>query len=154
MSKSKMIQIFIIVAMLITIPIFAVDDFAGNCLEFDGTDNHVLITSTPELRPANNFTIEAWIKPNDIITTQIIIMHDEDGGGDDGYYLSISDSVVTFAAHNGTNQKITSDETITQDSWNYIAGVYENSTLKVYVNGIEKTLTGTGDVLAQKPVLR
>ena len=33
----------------------------NNSLNFDGTDDNVEITSSPELTP-NQFTIEAWIK--------------------------------------------------------------------------------------------
>nr|NQU91120.1 T9SS type A sorting domain-containing protein [Bacteroidota bacterium] len=123
-----------------------IDHFPGTALEFDGTDDHVIITSVPELRPSNNFTIEAWIKPDDIITNQVVFMHDENGGGDDGYALSISNGKANFSAHNGASQYIISDEPIIAGTWNHIAGVFDNSTLKVYVNGVEKTLAGSGDI--------
>jgi len=123
------------------------NNFPGTALEFDGSDDYVLLTSTPELRPSNNFTIEAWIKPNDIINNQIIFMHDENGGGNDGYALSIQDEHACFFANNGYAQVIISDEAVVANNWNHIAGVYDNSVLKIYVNGVEKSLVGTGDVV-------
>jgi hypothetical protein len=116
----------------------ALDEFPGTALGFDGIDDYVIVNSNPELRPANNFTIEAWIKPDNTIDSQVIFMHDEDGGGNDGYALTIQNEHALFHAHNGSSQMITSDEKIVANCWNHIAAVYDNSVLRIYVNGIEK----------------
>ncbi|MCD4817689.1 MAG: LamG domain-containing protein [Candidatus Cloacimonetes bacterium] len=123
------------------------DTSPGYALDFDGIDDYVIVSSDSELRPANNFTIEVWIKPNNIIENQVIFMHDENGGGDDGYALYIYNEDVYFSAHNGSNQTIISDERLTLNCWNHLAAVYDNSTLKIYVNGIEKTQAGSGNIV-------
>ena len=83
------------------------DKIPGTNLEFDGIDDYILISSTTEFSPANNFTIEAWVMPDDIITSQAIFMHDEDGGGNDAYALTIQNEHALFHAHNGSSQVIT-----------------------------------------------
>ncbi|NOR45588.1 MAG: hypothetical protein GQ534_08400 [Candidatus Delongbacteria bacterium] len=141
--KSLNLVVLFLVATFIVLPLNA----QNYCLDFDGVNDHVLVPSNSELRPANNFTIEAWIKPNDIITQKVIMMHDENGGGNDGYSLTFTNSVINFGAHNGSPQYIISDEMLVVNSWNHIAGVYDNSTLKLYVNGVSKTLVGSGSVV-------
>jgi len=124
------------------------ENIAGFCLEFDGADDYVLMDSNPGLRPANDFTIEAWVKPSNVSGFKVIFMHDDNGGGNDGYILQLVDNKVRFAAMNGgAFQYIDSDETISANQWWHAAGVYHNSVMKVYVNGTEKTLQGTGDIV-------
>ena len=38
-------------------------------------------------------------------------------------------------------------KTIIANCWNHIAAVYDNSILKIYINGIEKSQAGSGDVI-------
>jgi len=125
------------------------DLFPGECLDFDGYNDYVRVYSTPELRPANNFTIEAWVC-RDNYAHERLVMHDDDGGGDDGYVLGLhSDGTAFFAAYNSNGaeaQTIYSDVLVPVGEWTHVAGVYDNSTLKIYVNGIEKTRATSGDV--------
>jgi len=124
------------------------DNIAGFCLDFDGTDDYVLIDSNTDLRPANNFTIEAWVKPANLSGNKVIIMHDDNGGGNDGYILQLVDDKTRFAAMNGgTFQYLDSDESVLLNQWNHVVGVYDNSMMKIYLNGEETALQGTGDVV-------
>lgn len=123
------------------------DDVPGDALAFDGVDDHILINSNSYLRPANNFTIEAWIKPAVLSGTQCIIDHDENGGGDDGYIIQLNENIVRFLPLSGSLQYLDSDEPVILNQWNHLVCVYENSMMKVYVNGIEKTLQGSGDIV-------
>lgn len=124
---------------------------SGFALEFDGVNNHVLVPSHPALRPPNDFTIEVWVNPQQIGTTQNLVQHDEDGGGDDGYTLNIlSDGRVRFTASNANglaNQSALSDQTLTAGQWYHLAGVYDNSVVKVYVDGQETSHVASGDVV-------
>jgi len=126
------------------------ENIAGFCLEFDGIDDHVLIDSNPELRPANNFTVEAWIKPATLSGIQGIIQHDENGGGNDGYIMQMIDDKIRFGPLNGgAFQSVQSTGSVILNQWNHVAGVYDNSMMKAYLNGEETTLQGTGDVVYQ-----
>ncbi|MCB9865506.1 MAG: M4 family metallopeptidase [Phycisphaerales bacterium] len=125
---------------------------SGFALEFDGVNDHVLIPSTPDLRPLNNFTIEAWINVRQLGGVQSLVFHDEDGGGDDGYALVIlADGRARFSASNANgfgNQNVVCDDILTIDvnQWHHVAGVYDNSVLKVYVDGQETSKPAAGDV--------
>jgi len=125
---------------------------SGFALEFDGVNDHVLIPSTPDLRPLNNFTIEAWVNVRQLGGVQSLVFHDEDGGGDDGYALAIlADGRARFSASNANsfgNQNVVCDDisTIDPNQWHHMAGVYDDSVLKVYVDGQETSKPAAGDV--------
>ncbi|NOR46021.1 MAG: hypothetical protein GQ534_10600, partial [Candidatus Delongbacteria bacterium] len=57
MKKLSLVLLFLAVIFTV-LPLSA-----STCLDFDGVNDHVLVPSNSELRPANNFTIEVWIKP-------------------------------------------------------------------------------------------
>jgi hypothetical protein len=55
-------NLLFVLVLLSTTYLFAVDDLAGNCLDFDGTDDYVEFdTGTSTL--SGDFTVEAWAKP-------------------------------------------------------------------------------------------
>ncbi|MDM8536732.1 FG-GAP-like repeat-containing protein [Desulfobacterales bacterium HSG17] len=117
-------------------------------LNFDGTNDYVAVPSTLDLRPANNFTIEAWVNIADFTNNPVIIVHDENGGGDDGYNLVINSAgQLYFNPASGVGQVIISDAVLTPGQWHHVAAVYDNSTAKIYVDGVEKTQAFTGDIV-------
>jgi len=61
---------------------YATDGSPDSCLNFDGENDYVITPSTPAPRPTNNSTIEAWVKPASPATDGVVLMHDDDGGGD------------------------------------------------------------------------
>lgn len=124
---------------------------SGFALDFDGVNDHVLIPSTPDLRPANDFTIEVWVNLEQLGATQGVAYHDENGGGDDGYTLAIlADGRARFSASNANGfgkQNVASDDILSIGQWHHLAGVYDNSVLRVYVDGQETSKVASGDVV-------
>ena len=124
----------------------------GQGMSFDGTDDYALVTSTAALRPTNNFTISVWAKFTDFSDYRIILMHDDNGGGDDGYGIrGDTNRKATFFATNAngfTAQSITSVAVMTAGQWYHLTGVYRNSVLEIYINGVlDSTKTASGDVV-------
>jgi predicted outer membrane repeat protein len=117
--------------------------------EFDG-NSAVKIPSARELRPARDFTIACWVCPYIIGSDMMIVAHDEDGGGNDGYALLVSSSgQVRFMAmnHYVVNRGVTSSRSLIAGTWHHVAGSFDGETLKVYVDGHESVATfAEGDV--------
>jgi hypothetical protein len=119
---------------------------------FDGTDDYVQSSSTSDLRPANDFSIETWVKIDTIGNLHGIIYHDNHHGGDDGWGLRIQDTgKAAFFALNSNGwyaQNVESNTVLETDRWYYLVGMYDSSVLKIYVNGVlDNSKNASGDVV-------
>jgi len=119
-------------------------------LEFDGSDDFINISNGSNLNiTGNQVTVSAWIKP--IISGGMdgsagAIVTRGDGGFTGSYGLYFDDrggaratNGALFITANGTkNICITdgADNTITDNAWNYVVGVYDGTNCMVYVNGV------------------
>jgi hypothetical protein len=122
----------------------------GFALAFDGVNDYAYVPSTAALRPANNFTIEAWVNHQPTGSPQVLVMHDENGGDDDGYRLLITPAGhVRFAVYNqhpASGQFVESAAPLEAGKWHHVAAVYEQSVLRLYVDGEVTSREAQGDV--------
>lgn len=109
---------------------------SDSAYHFDGNDDEIRIPDSNELRLTNEFTLMAWVYPEEVKTQQII----RKGSAVNELYswpygLSLS----------GTNEivfSITTDGTLTQarkqgyniNEWYLLTGVFKNQKLYLYVN--------------------
>ena len=123
----------------------------GFALNVDPGGDFVRIPSSSSLRPPNDFTIEAWVNVRSLGDNQFIIDHENDGGGNDGFYLLVSPSgQARFGARNdngGTAQSVFSAQYLDLGRWHHVAGSYDNSTLNVYVDGQQTSKPASGNVV-------
>ncbi|MBI3597607.1 MAG: PxKF domain-containing protein [Nitrospirae bacterium] len=101
----------------------------GQAFSFDGLDDFVNVPDAASLDITNQITIEAWIKPTALggrIVDKIT------PGGPDGYLLD------TYSGHLRLiigPYNLFGTTTLSLDTFMHVAGVYDGSTMKVYVNG-------------------
>ncbi|GAB3845288.1 hypothetical protein GCM10028822_03530 [Hymenobacter terrigena] len=106
------------------------------------------------------FSLECWVKPNSFKTTSPYIsslMGIEDGGvntlmlrlGDAG----IDASQVQFVAQiGGSTRKVASVARLTAGQWTHLAGTYDGTTLRLYVNGVlDNSQAASGSLTANAP---
>ncbi|MEN9332330.1 MAG: hypothetical protein RLZZ94_1420, partial [Bacteroidota bacterium] len=111
-----------------------------NSLNFDGVDDNVTIADNNALDVTTNYTIEAWIKPTTF--TQL-------GGIVSKYHTAAANGYILRLTATGDFSGISFDEmntsngVLTLNKWNHVAAVKNGATRKLYVNGVEQTLTGT-----------
>ena len=107
-------------------------------LNFDGTDDRVNIGNTlaTTFNGGNFFTVEAYINiPN---TTGLkTIFNNHDGGPNTQLNLRVNNNTLegfmgfgTYIANSGSN-------TLSVNTWYHVAMVYNDSTLKLYLDGVE-----------------
>jgi hypothetical protein len=116
---------------------------ARYALELDGVNDYVEIPSNSGLDLGANFTIEAWIKPaagygvprDGCIA--LVNRRGPDESSPPAYLLGLNgQGNLLFWTYDGSKlSQLTSKATVPVDRWTHIAGVLENGTLKVYLNG-------------------
>lgn len=112
-------------------------------LQFDGVDDYVSLGNATALGfTSQDFTIEAWIKP--AITTKPMQMFHRHKWNEDGYRLQVSSpgALSFFTFQSGANQvSRTSNGTVTVGDWYHVAVVRQGASVRIYVNGVDKTVT-------------
>ena len=111
---------------------------SGTCLSFDGYTNKVTVP-TGELPDIHgDFTIEAWIAPQEYSWDWSgIVDHDQDKRA--GYRLAINHlgQIGLYAHVNGEWQGLITTMTVDLLKWTFVAGVYERAKgFSIYLDGV------------------
>jgi hypothetical protein len=120
----------------------------GGAFEFDGVDDWINISEDNSLKINKTTTIVAWIYPraygNDGWGKAIYHYFKNLGLDYDGLSFAISnvsgyDKKIWFGLGNGTSWNNAYGTTnISLNTWSYVAGTYNGSIIKVYVDGVEE----------------
>src|SRR5262249_11559515 len=114
----------------------------GYAVKLDGTNDYVAVADKADLRLNNNITIEALIR-RATTGAQHCILEKFDCTGTGGYALRVgADDRIHFATRmTCTNETSAIGATRLQsNTWYHVAGVFDGSQIRVYVNG---TLDGS-----------
>ena len=128
-------------------------------LQMDGTDNKVGILDSEELNPTDALTVEAWIKayewPSSVWAG--VILGKQGTNPDKGYcFTGGENGKVEFTVSlDEAWSAVATPAILGTDAWYHVAGVYDGTTMKIYVNGILQNTTdvtgtftpGTGVVM-------
>ena len=122
----------------------------ASALSFDGSNDHVLLPNNLSTwNIGNNFTIETWIKPNTVSSTQLLLYTGYGCIDCPSWALSIgpestcgfsggSTGRVVFMATNktSTNAVVQSLASPSVGVWSHVAVTGDGSTLRMYLNGV------------------
>ena len=128
--------------------------FSPYALSLDGISNFFTLdnSSNPQINPTllggtTSFTVSAWIKPSANNYNSILGNY---GGGSTSrsfwfFIYNISNARRLFFRLRDTNanqvQASTSNDVIIFDSWQHLSVTYDESNLKIFINGVEKANT-------------
>jgi gliding motility-associated-like protein len=116
-----------------------------NALNFDGTNDYVTIPDNNSLDLSSNFTLETWIYPSSNTGSQVLIGKIDETSGNSSalaYALRFNSGNLTFEVGNGSTSRNITSANLELNKWQHIAGVFENGSLKLYINGVSQA-TGT-----------
>lgn len=110
-----------------------VDGVFNSALEFDGVDDHVVVSDDNALDLTDEITMMAWFSPNEALTSRrlmvkndsIFIIFDFGNSKDSIDFLVKPDN--KFAESTTTDWEI--------GKWYHFAGTFDGKTLRVYVDG-------------------
>jgi hypothetical protein len=123
----------------------------GRAFRFDGINGHVRIADNPSLHFTNAITVETWVNPSSGYGGNVIVKWDAvQGPQQRAYGLTVGviggfacpafgvsptggdDPVPVIASIAGTNMSLPLNQ------WSHLAGTYDGTALRIYVNGIER----------------
>lgn len=114
---------------------------AYKCLDFDGTDDYVLINDHSSLNSDTTITVEAWIKADaygrNVYDNSIFCKHGW-SRGNLGYVLRCgSNGKISFniSDASGTWQEAASASIMETGVWYHVAGSFDGDSVNVYING-------------------
>ncbi|MFV1883806.1 MAG: LamG-like jellyroll fold domain-containing protein [Balneola sp.] len=118
---------------------------SGSAIKFDGNDDLIDAGSATSLKPTGSVTVEAWIKPTtDLAYAQIAGNIVDDFLDESGYGITLNGSgglffMVETSNGSGTEVEFLSSgaNTITLNEWQHVAGTYDGTTKRIYINGVE-----------------
>ena len=122
---------------------FTVMPAPGNALAIDNGANYVVADAQPgisDLR-ATGYTIEAWVYLNAVGGVQSVIRKD----GDYNFYIINGLPRTQIWSTPTTLRETTGTTALTAGRWHHVAGTWDGTDLRVYLNGVDIT-GGTGVV--------
>ena len=120
----------------------------GQALNFDGDDDYIDIGESAVLEPASVVSISTWFKRDGVQDTWVPLFQYGDVDTDPyGAYAfqfnNTADDDITFKiSTSGASTEMTANTTINDGEWYHIAGTYDGSDMRVYINGAETNSTG------------
>lgn len=120
-----------------------------NCLQFDGVDDQVRVKNRSVINPTGGLTVEAWINATTWKSQQwegTIVGKDTDPK--QGYVLRCgSNGKLSFVIGDGTNwPEAVSASLMQTNTWYHVAGVFDGTSLKIYINGEEVGSTAANSI--------
>lgn len=103
---------------------------AGQGFFLDGLNDYIQIPDAAALDFSSSLTVAAWINPTTVSDARIF--DKITSGAADGYLLDVVGGKLRLQI-GGT--AVTGATTINAAQWTHITGVYDGSTIKVYING-------------------
>lgn len=132
---------------------------SSNCIDFDGTDDFVIINDNNSLDTTGDYTISFWAYNNAGSKTYPTLFNRRGQSATNGFFWCYTESGggyddIRYQYSDGTNYYSTSFQNIlTAYKWTYITFIFTdtNKTLKLYKNGLytndPKTLTNALPVI-------
>ena len=116
---------------------------AQSALNFDNTNQWSYVNSgttfTNNLTGSSSITVEAWINP---ISTQTYstVCGTYDGSAMQ-FLMRLDNNKLAFFISNGSITGLAGTSTITPGVWTHVAGTWDGTDIKVYVNGVLENTT-------------
>lgn len=118
---------------------------AGNCLDFDGTNDRVQIPHSTRLNITGALTVEGWVNLGTLAggDRDCIYKSHATNASLRGYSVQVdAGGVVLFSVGNGPGTSRNARFTIPINEWHHFAGVYDGSNVMIYLDGVLQETTG------------
>jgi hypothetical protein len=120
----------------------------GQACQFNGTDAMVTVKSSTTLAVDRGFTLAFWIRIHNPPPTALVVLRKFVGGYEDKFIMLTPDGKLAFYLFNLMNATpLGTQGSLAVDTWQHIAGVYDGTKVKIYVNGsLDGSVPATGSI--------
>ena len=112
----------------------------GQALNFDGTDDYVLINDHTSLRMTTSLTVSTWVKLSGTQSSKYILTKRDGLGGTDEYALiyGFTANKYEFYAEGyaGEDPRTALNTSVSDTGWHQIVWTYNGTTIKGYLDGV------------------
>lgn len=124
----------------------------GSSFRFDGQTLVVIPSTEKAVQPTDAITVEAWVYPEDLGGWKLFCAHW--GGAVVGsFHFGAEAAIPKF--HINTDQGVgfaAAAEALVLDEWQHVAGSFDGTTIRIYVNGVEAgTAEHAGQLVSGDP---
>jgi biopolymer transport protein ExbB len=122
-----------------------VDGLNGKARSFNGTNQRIDLSGKSVIGSTTQLSISVLVKRLDATAYDYIYM----AGDDWDMHLNIGEAPtgnkVRFSLRNtgGTRVIVDSSNTVTPVEWVYLTVIWDGTTMRIYINGVESTTTGS-----------
>lgn len=109
---------------------------SGTALGFDGYYTGVCLPATDRPFITNAMSAEAWVSLDNYPYNVVPFVHNSTNSGAAGWYLGVDAYGKPFFKINGISAK--SPDSLAVNRWTHIVGTYDGSTIRLYVDAIQK----------------
>jgi hypothetical protein len=123
----------------------------GGALSFNGINQSVDVGNSPKLLFPGAFTVAAWVNPAETAGKYRYIVADYNAAGNQssfGLRLTTGQAIFFWENPTGTFPFVPSRSTLVAGRWTHLAGVWDGTARKLYVNGL---LEGTESTPQARP---
>ncbi len=113
----------------------------GAALEFDGSDDYVDCGNDPSLNINDRITVAAWVKTTSTAHGYFVskgTAWDETGHYAIGQEYNVPMTFQFEIAGSGGTIELDSNVAVNDDEWHYIVGTYDDTVVRVYIDGVEE----------------
>jgi len=122
-----------------------IDNWSSHSMEFDGVDDYIDLGTDSSLEPASALSVSAWVKRDaSLVNYSGIVQSQKDTNNDGWAMVGTSANKVRFYLWATLGMAYAEiDSAITIDTWYHILGTWDGSTIRLYVNGVLQSTTGS-----------
>ena len=119
----------------------SVKKYGTGSIYFDGSGDNLLVNSSHDFEiEDNDFTIEFWANATATGTNVFIAKGIPGNVASSSWWLETVGGYMSFYISNGSNYTYFADSSLwsSYSGWVHVAGVVDNRTMRMYINGVQK----------------
>jgi len=119
-------------------PTFNATGLTDSAISFDGSDDYIYMSNSASLNFTSSLTIEGWINLESFgYGSDVDIVLRKGEGNPNDYQLAIHDQKLALMIEENDDAGLESSANLTATTWYYLAGTWNGSIRRVYLNGSE-----------------